>query len=228
MQVANILPGLAGQSSENLVRDIEPGSTYIKSLKERFSRATKDLSILSCYELRQTPQSEFLPDGTIVRSGKSAMNAPESTACLYWADEVRVPINENHSMIAKLAKRDGSAYHTVVNSISQLVIASRLRVPIRFLPGTRIGSGAHASEAKRLAGVGTATVHEAIKLEPCSQSGDTVILQDTNGKHAWTMPKLDERPILLAPPPGFKLNRPPVDRQVRVYVHGTWDIFHYG
>ncbi len=140
MPVANILPGLAGQPSENLVRDIEPGSTYIKALKERFSRATKeDLSIISCYELRQTPQSEFRPDGSIVRSGMSAMNAPESTACLYWANEVRVRINENHSMIAKLAKREGSAYHTVVGHMAELVVASTVRAANRFLPDTNIG-----------------------------------------------------------------------------------------
>jgi hypothetical protein len=228
--VANILPGLAGKASENLVRDIEPGSTYIKTLKERFSTATKDLSIISCYELRQTPQSEFHPDGSIVRSGKSAMNAPESSACLYWANEVRVPINENHSMIAKLAKRDGSAYHAVVTNISQLVINSRMGVPIRFLRNTNIDSESHASETRRLAGsVQVVLMPEAIKPEQCFLSGDsTVVQEDINTKYACSILKHEERPVLLAPPPGFELNRPPSDRQVRVYVHGAWDMFHYG
>jgi hypothetical protein len=140
MSVANILPGLVGQPSENLVRDIEPSSSYIKALKERFSRATNEkLSIISCYELRQTSQSEFGPDGSIVRSGLNAMTAPESTACLYWANEVRVPINENHSMIAKLAKREGSAYHTVVGHIAELVVASMVRAARGFLPDPNTG-----------------------------------------------------------------------------------------
>lgn len=134
----NILPGLTGQPSENLVRDIEPGSTYIKALKERFSRATKEeLRIISCYELRQTPQSEFRADGSIVRSGMGAMNAPESTACLYWANEVRVPINENHSMIAKLANRDGSAYHIILGHMAKLVVASTARAANSSLPDTK-------------------------------------------------------------------------------------------
>jgi hypothetical protein len=127
--VANILPALSGQSSENRIRDIEPGSTYIKALKERFVRATKaDLDIISCYELHQTPQSEFRTDGSIVRSRMSAMNASECTARLYWANEVWVPINENHSMIEKLADREGSAYHTVVGHLARLVKASAARV----------------------------------------------------------------------------------------------------
>lgn len=229
MSVANILPGLVGHASENLVRDIEPGSTYIKALKERFSRATKDLSIISCYELRQTPQSEFRPDGSIVRSGKSAMNVPESSACLYWANEVRVPIDENHSMIAKLAKRDGNAYHTVVHNLSQLVIASRMGVPIRFLNDTNINSEGHASETRHLAGsVLVVSIPKAMKPEQCFQSRDSTIVQDINVKHACSILKLKETPVLLAPPPGFELNRPPFDRQVRVYVHGIWDMFHYG
>lgn len=222
MSVTHILPGLAGQPSENLVRDIEPGSTYIKALKERFSRATKDLRIISCYELRQTPRSEFLPDGSIVRSGKLAMNAPESSACLYWANEVRVPINDNHSMIAKLAKREGSAYQTVVTNLSQLVIASRMGIPIRFLPDANISSEGHASETRRLVeSVRVVAMPEEIKPEQC-------FLSDINAKHACSILQLGERPVLLAPPPGFELNRPPSDRQVRVYVHGAWDMFHYG
>jgi hypothetical protein len=134
MNVSNILPGLAGQPSENLIRDLEPGSTYIKALKERFARATKaDLDIISCYELRQTPQSELRADGSIVRSGVAAMNAPEATACLYWANEVRVPINENHSMIAKLADREGSAYHTVLSHLTNVVEVSAASVSDKFM-----------------------------------------------------------------------------------------------
>lgn len=134
MDVSNVLPGLAGRPSENLIRDIEPGSTYIKALKERFARATKaDLDIISCYELRQTPQSELRADGSVVRSGVAAMNAPEATACLYWANEVRVPINENHSMIVKLADREGSAYHIVVGHLAKLVDVSGARVSDKFL-----------------------------------------------------------------------------------------------
>ncbi|KAI1440190.1 hypothetical protein F5Y02DRAFT_423283 [Annulohypoxylon stygium] len=186
MWVGNVLPGLANQASENLIRDIEPGSTYIKALKERFSRATESLSIISCFELRQTPQSELLPDGTIVRSGKSAMNAPESTACLYWANEVRVPINENHSMIAKLAKRDGSAYYTVVENLSHLICRSTMRVPMDFI-------------------------------------GDTI----TNAKSYTYNTKLEESPTLFVSTPKLELNRSPSSLQVRVYVHGVWDMFHY-
>ncbi|KAI0886600.1 uncharacterized protein GGS22DRAFT_158217 [Annulohypoxylon maeteangense] len=188
MWVANILPGLAGQASENLIRDIEPGSTYIKALKERFSRATKDLKIVSCFELRQTPQCEFLDDGSIVRTAKSAINASESTACLYWANEVRVPINENHSMIAKLAKRNGSAYYTVVRNLSRLVSTSHMRVPTKF-----IGNGISNSEG-----------------------------------HGYSTLNLEENPASLVSTPKFEFDKPSSGLQVRVYVHGAWDMFHYG
>ncbi|KAK2591715.1 hypothetical protein QQS21_010600 [Conoideocrella luteorostrata] len=221
MSVANILQGITGQPSENLVRDIEPGATYIKSLKDRFSRATAGLSIISCYELRQTPQSIFRPDGTLVRSGKSAMNAPEDSACLYWANEVRLPINKNHSMIAKLAKRDGSAYRMVVSSLSQLVAASRMAVPIRYKD--------QASQIRNLSNsFGAITSPEALESEKYSQSEDSAIGQGHSSGHAWTSPSVKKKSIMLTAPPRLEFNQPYADLKLRVYVHGAWDMFHYG
>lgn len=221
MSVANILQGITGQPSENLVRDIEPGATYIKSLKGRFSRATAGLSIISCYELRQTPQSVFRPDGTLVRSGKSAMNASEDSACLYWANEVRLPINKNHSMIAKLAKRDGSAYRIVVSSLSQLVVASRTAVPIRYKDQTsQIGNLNNS--------FGVFTPPETLKSEQRLQYEDSAISQGPNSAHAWSSPSVQEKPIMPISPPRLEFNQPPTDHTLRVYVHGAWDMFHFG
>lgn len=131
-------------------------------------------------------------------------------------------------MIAKLAKREGSAYCTVVNNLSQLVIASRRGVPIRFLRNN-INSGGHAVGKRYLNGsVRVVNAPEAIHPEQCFPSGDSTVVKHTNEKHECSILKIEERPVLLAPPAGFELNRPPSDRRGRVYVYGAWDMFHYG
>ncbi|KXH61052.1 cytidylyltransferase [Colletotrichum nymphaeae SA-01] len=210
MKVDNLLPGLSGQTSENLIRDIEPGSTYIKSLKERFSKATMGPNILSFLELRATPQSVLQPDGSILRIGKSAMNAPESTACLYWANEIRVPINENHSMIAKLAKRDGSAYCRVVSSIRQLLLDCRRDYSNQPLHDTR---DIHKSYA-----IDTDAFDPSTRLNYRNPSIQSSHMSGEN----------EDGLALLAYPPGFALSKPPANRRVRVLVHGIWNLFHFG
>ncbi|KFX88590.1 hypothetical protein O988_08962 [Pseudogymnoascus sp. VKM F-3808] len=229
MSVANILQGITGQPSENLVRDIEPGATYIKTLKERFSRATAGLRIISCYELRQTPQSVFCPDGSLVRSGKGAVNASEDSACLYWANEVRLPINENHSMIAKLAKRDGSAYRMVCSSLSQLVVASRVGVPIRYLQEVPPNGEDQTNQIRSPTNsLGALMPLEALKSEQYFQYKDSLINQGPSAEHKWSSPGFQKKPIMLTSPPKSDSHQPPACLQVRVYVHGAWDMFHYG
>ncbi|KAI9151500.1 Choline-phosphate cytidylyltransferase [Paramyrothecium foliicola] len=206
MSVANILQGISGQPAENLVRDIEPGATYIKALKVSFSRATAGPNIVSCYELRTTPQSEFHPDGSLLRSGKSAMNASEDSACLYWANEVRLPINENHSMIAKLAKRDGSAYRNVpIDSRDQV---SQIGHPTKEL--------------------GMITTPEAQEVAQCFQSEQAAFGQGRTGGDARSNSNPKKSLINPTSLPVLDLYKSPGDPKVRIYVHGTWDMFHYG
>lgn len=229
MLVANVLPGLAGQPSENLVRDLEPGSTYIKRLKERFSRATENVSIISCYELRQTPQSEFHPDGSIVRSGKNAMNAPESTACLYWANETRIPINENHSMIAKLDKRDGSAFHRVTDSICELVDSFERQGVSSSLRSTHTISHHNSAEAVQSTGsLSIVTVPQPLRTDGCLHTGNSIIMQNLEAKDACTPKAPEEQNTLSLFPLKYQPSRLASDQKTRVYVHGVWDLFHHG
>jgi hypothetical protein len=133
MLVAHLLQELSEHPPENLVRDMKEGSATLKTLKERFIRAANEVKVLSCYELRLTPTSTKKSDGSFVRDGPKRIMVTQESACLYWSNETRMPINENHSMIAKLSRRPGSAYHGIKDYMAQIVHEARNIVPNRFL-----------------------------------------------------------------------------------------------
>ncbi|CEJ93570.1 hypothetical protein VHEMI09148 [[Torrubiella] hemipterigena] len=228
MSVANILPGITGQASENLIRDIEPGSSYIKALKARFASATVDLNILSCYELRPTPQSVCQPDGSLVRTGSSAMNVTESSGCLYWANEVRLPIDENHSMIAKLAKRDGNAYRTVVSSIANLVAAS-LANHSQHPKNEQIGQRCQTLKPQNFARNFPLTIpREVLGWEIPAANKLSDASENSRPGREYSRNNYPEQYSILDSEMHTGIFRAPIPLQVRVFILGCWDIFHSG
>ncbi|KAI0847977.1 hypothetical protein F5Y00DRAFT_96270 [Daldinia vernicosa] len=126
------LQAVIDEPPENLVRDLTPDSPTMKALREDFTKANKDIKIVSCHERRETPTAVKQENGTLKRCGPPAMMVREGSACLGWDNEKTIPINENHSMIAKLTRKEGSAYHRVKDAIADTIREAQIIVPRLF------------------------------------------------------------------------------------------------
>jgi len=135
MEADEMIAAAEGQPTESLPRDLKPGSSTVKLLRERFAKASQELRVVSCYELRETPTLKKEDNGSYSRTGEKKLMVPEPSACLFWPDEIetRIPIDENHSMIAKLSSRAESKYHEIKNCIADFAADAVERISNRFL-----------------------------------------------------------------------------------------------
>ena len=100
------------EPTKGLMGDLKEGSTLIRSLAEKLADVSKSMKILTCYECIETPTMKDT-NGLWERNGPLEFMVSESSACLYSANEKRIPMQANHSMIAKLSDKIGSEYHTI-------------------------------------------------------------------------------------------------------------------
>lgn len=103
---------VAKEPTRGLIGELKEGSSPIKSLNEDFSKCSKSIKIVTCHELVETGTMRLTGD-VWKRDGPKEMMVGESSALLYTDNEERIPINANHSMIAKLADSQGSEYHAI-------------------------------------------------------------------------------------------------------------------
>lgn len=103
-----------------LIEELKEDSTLIRYLAEDFSNCVKDMKILTCYELLETPTMEYM-DGKWKRTGPPAIMVNQHSACLHFTNEVRLPIQANHSMMAKLSDNLGSEYHSIRDHLASYV-----------------------------------------------------------------------------------------------------------
>ena len=108
---------VAQESTKELVEELKEGSTLLRNLSERFPDAAKSIKLVTCRELIETPQTQER-DGQWERKGPPKMMVKETAANLFAVNEERIPIQANHSMIAKLSDGPGSAYHAVRDHMS--------------------------------------------------------------------------------------------------------------
>lgn len=129
-----MIAAVQGQPTEPLIRDLKPSSTTLKRMKEGFSNATQEVRVISCFELKDTPTLKMNKDGIYAREGEKKLMVTEDSACLFWSSdrETRIPINENHSMIAKLSTKPSGKYRDIKNNIAKVAKEAVERVYIRF------------------------------------------------------------------------------------------------
>ncbi len=111
---------VALEPTKELIADLKEGSTLLRGLNERFPEAAKSIKLVTCRELLETPttQERDGAPGEYERTGPLRMMVSETAANLFSVNEERIPIHENHSMIAKLSDEPGSEYHAVRDKMS--------------------------------------------------------------------------------------------------------------
>jgi hypothetical protein len=112
------------QISGQIIRDLGAGSTILNKMNESWINVSKRVKIATCFELCVTPTSRLAADDTKSapkRNGPPVMVVSRDSACFYAENEVRIPINLNHSMIVKLTDGPGSEYHTISRTIKRHV-----------------------------------------------------------------------------------------------------------
>lgn len=122
-----------GKETHGLITDLEKGSTLLRELNEKFPNVSKNIKIVTCFELQATPTTQSRHDDSESweRTGPTKMMVDQNSACLYTANEIRIAIDSNHSKIAKLSRAD-EAYQRIRTffednmSVAQATIKTRV------------------------------------------------------------------------------------------------------
>ncbi|OAL04533.1 hypothetical protein IQ06DRAFT_332906 [Phaeosphaeriaceae sp. SRC1lsM3a] len=114
-----------------LIRDLAPGSSLLRQLRDGFQQNLRQEHILTVFELQETNTIQRIEFGKLDRKGKPILRLDEKAACLHCENEMRVPINENHSKIARLLNDEGSPYHTIKEHLQNMVRQAGSLVSIR-------------------------------------------------------------------------------------------------
>ena len=108
---------VAQEPTKELINELKEGSPTLNTLSERFPEAARHIKLVTCRETRETPTTQEV-NGKWERTGPVTMMVKEIAANLFMVNEERIPILDNHSMIAKLSEEPGSAYVRVREEMS--------------------------------------------------------------------------------------------------------------
>jgi hypothetical protein len=110
-----------GTPPDGLVQDLHKGSSVLIELNERFSHVCENFPLITCYELNLSPTIRVGEKGKWIRDGTPDMMVDRDSACLYIPNEKRIPMHADHSTIAKMNDNPGSDYHSVKDTIANVV-----------------------------------------------------------------------------------------------------------
>ena len=122
-----------GKERHGLITDLEKGSTLLRELNEKFPNVSRNLKIITCFELQATPTAQGRLDdpGSWERKGPSKMMVDRNSACLYTTNETRIAIDKNHSRIAKLSSGD-QGYQRLKTILEDDISAAQATVTARL------------------------------------------------------------------------------------------------
>ncbi|KAH9878167.1 hypothetical protein J1614_003384 [Plenodomus biglobosus] len=115
-----------------LIRDLSPGSSLLRDLRESFEQHSREEKFFTVYELQETRTVQKIAGGKLDRNGEPVLRIDEKAACINSANETRMGVNEDHSKIAKLHNGDGSPYHFIKTHIQEVADHARIITTTRM------------------------------------------------------------------------------------------------
>ncbi|KAL8744249.1 MAG: hypothetical protein Q9184_008020, partial [Pyrenodesmia sp. 2 TL-2023] len=125
------------EPSEDLVKELKPGSGTLMALNQRFCHVSHDMRILSLYEKVPTKAPVKMQDGQWKREGKEQLMVTPDSAILYDHNEDPLGCEDDHSQIAKVKRVEGGAWYAIKAAIEKAVhgqaslAATQLSLPTR-------------------------------------------------------------------------------------------------
>ncbi|RAQ98795.1 alpha beta-hydrolase [Stemphylium lycopersici] len=128
------------EPSSILIRDLKPGSSFLRELGESFKQHLLQEKVLTIFEHQESQ--------TIFRKEDD-----EKAACIHVANESRVGINADHSKIAKLQKDEGNPYHEIKDKLRDIVSHANdiifFRIRRKSILGVLLGLQAYFQHVSR-------------------------------------------------------------------------------
>ena len=116
--------------SEKLIRDLGPGSTLLRELRQNLAKYLQNELVLTLFELKESAtvrKTDDKPD----KKGPPALMIDEKAACIHHPKETAIPFHGDHSKIAKLSCAEGCIYWNIKSYLLEMVIQARVIVAHR-------------------------------------------------------------------------------------------------
>ncbi|KAI9767398.1 MAG: hypothetical protein M1839_004517 [Geoglossum umbratile] len=139
IRIEHWLPMVKGQANENLIRDLGPHSTYLRTVHDEFRAAFSfpDYAILALYETEKTKVAKEEEPGKWTLSGNPEVLVPINSATdnppMDQRQRYRImPIKENHSDMVKFSSPYDEAYKVIVSQLKEFCEAATTVIQTRF------------------------------------------------------------------------------------------------
>ncbi|KAI9761696.1 MAG: hypothetical protein M1840_001727 [Geoglossum simile] len=140
IRIEHWLPMVKGQPNENLIRDLGPHSTYLRTVHDEFRAAFSfpDYAVLSIYETELTRVAREEEPGRWTLSGNLEVLVPINSATDHPTTDLRqryriLPIKQNHSNMVKFSSPYDENYKVIVSHLREFSQAAIVVIQARFL-----------------------------------------------------------------------------------------------
>lgn len=192
------------RANEDLIRDLQPGSRYLRILDEEFRKqfSTPHSKVITVYETMNSPTTKEESPGVFNRSGDSQILVDRNSACGFWPDSVthvRLSSNRTHENLPKFGGRHDADLIALRPLLEEIWRSAFADVQKRF--STREQS--RLAERAKIDDTGRPAVHGLAQMWPRPEFDSLVNIETeadliaihglgghpqntwTAGKHSW-------------------------------------------
>ncbi|CAD6592661.1 MAG: hypothetical protein ASARMPREDX12_006341 [Alectoria sarmentosa] len=124
LEIATMQSMVQGTPSEDLIRELRMRSPTLERLNDGFRRVFEDVDILTIFEMEPTASLRMDESNAWERTGPPVMMVEKDSAILYWSNETRIGLNQDHSRIAKVDRGQNGCYDDLCHFLQQSLIST--------------------------------------------------------------------------------------------------------